>query len=292
MIGRNAAVVVGLVAAVSFFAVYLMALNHYQSESDDLATLLVTGDTQNPDRVDMVAYILNLDPQQDEAKFRLTFYPKGNLSKDGLSSIWNLRLIAPEALCSGSGGWVFERGMPLASVDISFVLMGQVNDYPFDTHSAQLILSLNRTDPDLRVPSTVQVKGGVHGYLIELEPLTGFPKGINAMNMTVTRSSTVKKTAMAGIVVMWAIGLGVFALIILMLTGWYNVRMPALFAALLFGLYSLRNSLPGTPPIGAYSDFLSFLWVQGIVALALLVSIIATLKHQPMDPKWQRGKNE
>jgi hypothetical protein len=99
--------------------------------------------------------------------------------------------------------------------------------------------------------------------------------------MTVTRSWTVQEAAMAGIVVMWAIGIGVFALIVLMFSGWYNVRMPALFAALLFGLFSLRNSLPGTPPIGTYSDFLAFLWVQGIVALALLVAILATLKNRP-----------
>jgi len=102
------------------------------------------------------------------------------------------------------------------------------------------------------------------------------------MNLIVTRSSTVQQAAIACMVIMWALGIGVFALIILMLAGWYNVRMPALFAALLFGLYGLRNSLPGTPPIGAYSDFLSFLWVQGIVAVALLVSIIATFKRRPI----------
>jgi len=277
----KAAMVVGLVAIILFSAAYHLALNAYQKESEDRVTLLVTGDTQNPDRVDMVANILSVDPQREEAKIRLTFYPEGNLSKDGLSSIWNLKLIAPEAVRSDSGGKVFERGMPLASVDLSYILVGQVNDYPFDKHSAQLILALNRTDPDRLVPSAILIRGSVPGYRIELEPITGLPKSINAMNMTVTRSSTVQKAAMAGIVVMWAIGLGVFALIILMFAGWYNVRMPALFAALLFGLFSLRNSLPGTPPIGTYSDFLSFLWVQGIVALALLVAIIATLKHRP-----------
>jgi hypothetical protein len=56
----------------------------------------------------------------------------------------------------------------------------------------------------------------------------------------------------------------------------------ALFAALLFGLLSLINSLPGTPPIGIYNDFLSFLWVQGIVGLGLMVAIAATLKHKPI----------
>jgi len=277
----KSAVVVGLIVIILFSAAYLSALKAYQKESEDRVTLLVAGGTQNPDRVDMVANILSVDPQREEARIRLTFYPEGNLSKDGLSSIWNLKLIAPEAVRSDSGGRVFERGMPLTSVDLSYALVGQVNDYPFDEHSTLLILALNRTDPDRLVPSAILVRGSVPGYHIELEPIKDLPEGINAINMTITRSSTVQKAAMAGIVVMWAIGLGVFALIVLMFAGWYNIRMPALFAALLFGLFSLRNSLPGTPPIGTYSDFLSFLWVQGIVALALLVAIIATLKHRP-----------
>jgi hypothetical protein len=65
-----------------------------------------------------------------------------------------------------------------------------------------------------------------------------------------------------------------------MLRGWYDIHMPALFAALLFGLFSLRNSLPGTPPIGTYSDFLAFLWVQGIVAIALIVALADTARYK------------
>jgi len=117
MMGRKAAVIVGLVAAILLSVSFHLSLNNYQSESDDRDTLFFAGDTQNPDRVDLVAYILTVDPERDEAKFRLTFYPKGNLTKDGLSSIWNLKLIAPDALCSGSRG--FEKGTPLASVDLS-----------------------------------------------------------------------------------------------------------------------------------------------------------------------------
>jgi hypothetical protein len=275
------AAALGLVAAIIFSVAYYFALNAYEKESEDQVLLLIAGDTKNPDRVDMVANIISLDPQREEAKIRLSFYPAGNLSKDGLSCIWNLKLIAPEAARSDSGGHMFQKGFPLSSVELSYVMVGQVNDYPFDEHILHLILALNQTDPDLLVPSAILIRGNVPGLKIGLEPLPGLPVGVNAMKMTVTRSWTVREAAMAGIVVMWAIGIGVFALIVLMFSGWYNVRMPALFAALLFGLFSLRNSLPGTPPIGTYSDFLAFLWVQGIVALALFVAIIATLKHRP-----------
>ncbi|RQW76893.1 MAG: DUF4436 domain-containing protein [Methanothrix sp.] len=281
MPNTKAAAIGGLIAVIIFALSYYLALNAYQNESEDQVTLFVTGDTNKSDSVDIVANIISLDPQREEAKIRLSFYPKGKLSYDGLSCIYDLKLIAPEAGRSDSTK-IFPRGVPLSSVELSYVMVGQVNDYPFDEHTIQLIFALNRTDPDLIVPSAVLIRGNVPGFKISLEPLSELlPEGVNAMKMTVTRSWTVRGAAMAGIVVMWAIGIGVFALIVLMFSGWYNVRMPALFAALLFGLFSLRNSLPGTPPIGTYSDFIAFLWVQGIVALALLVAIIATLKNRP-----------
>ena len=284
MPNKKAAAIGGLVAVIIFVCSYYLALSAYQSESEDQVTLFVAGDTNKSDRVDMVANIVSLDPQKEEAKIRLSFYPEGKLSDDGLSCIYDLKLIAPEAVRSDSTR-VFSRGVPISAVELSYVMVGQVNDYPFDEHSIQLIFALNRTNPDLIVPSAVLFRGSVPGFKISLEPLSehlsSLPDGVNAMKMTVTRSWTVRGAAMAGIVVMWAIGIGVFALIVLMFSGWYNVRMPALFAALLFGLFSFRNSLPGTPPIGTYSDFIAFLWVQGIVALALLVAIIATLKNRP-----------
>ncbi len=69
----KSAVVVGLVAIILFSAAYLLALNAYQKESEDRVTLLVTGDRQSPDRVDMVANILSVDPQREEARIRLNF---------------------------------------------------------------------------------------------------------------------------------------------------------------------------------------------------------------------------
>jgi len=277
----KAIVVVGLIAVILFSVAYYLALRSYQKESEDQATLLAMGDNRNPDRVDLIAQILSVDPLRGETRIRLTFSPRGDLSKDGSSSACGLRLLAPGAAHSDSSELLFEDGATPGPLDLSYVLEGQVNDYPFDVHSTQLIYALNRTDPDRRVPSTILVKGNVPGYFIHLEPLERLPQGVSAINMTVSRSATVQKAALAGVVVMWAVGLGVAALIALMLSGWYNVRMPAFFAALLFGLFSLRNSLPGTPPIGTYSDFLSFLWVQGIVSVALLVSIVGTMKRRP-----------
>ncbi len=37
---------------------------------------------------------------------------------------------------------------------------------------------------------------------------------------------------------------------------------------------ALRNAIPGTPPVGALGDFLSFFWVLGIIVAAMLFLVI------------------
>lgn len=275
--------IAGMLAVVIFSLAYYMALNAYQIESEDQKTIFVMGNENLTDRVDMDARITSIDPLKGEARLRISLQPKGNLSQiQGFASARRLKLLSPGAAkADGLGETVFERGRLLTPVELSYSLEGQANDYPFDRHTAMIVLALNQTDPDRTVPSVLWFRGNVPGFSFNLQPVEDIPTGVRALNLTITRSSTVIKAATAGMVVMWAIGLGVLVLILMMLMGWFNMNMLTLFAALLFGLFSLRSSLPGTPPIGTYSDFLAFLWVEGIVALALIAAIAATLKHRP-----------
>ena len=51
-------------------------------------------------------------------------------------------------------------------------------------------------------------------------------------------------------------------------------RAVAFLAALLFAFPTVRNNLPGNPPIGSLNDFLAFFWTEGIVALALIAILV------------------
>lgn len=266
---------------VIFLSAYIIAINAFQRESDEDTISFQAGDKEVLDRVDVDVNVLYIDPVREQLLLRLTLIPTGDLC-NGFSCSNSLRLVSPGAGRTGGQGEVIPEGATLEPLDLSYVLDGQVNDYPFDSHNATLIFYLSRIDPEKAVPSAIRVRGNIPGYKVGIVAKDGYPQGFHALDMTIVRSSTVKNTALAGMVVMWIIGLGVSALIVLHLNGWYNVRMPAFFAALLFGLFSLRNSMPGTPSIGTYSDFLAFIWVEGIVALALVVSLAATLKNRPV----------
>jgi integral membrane sensor domain MASE1 len=54
----------------------------------------------------------------------------------------------------------------------------------------------------------------------------------------------------------------------------FETASVAFLAALLFAFPTVRNNLPGNPPIGSLNDFLAFFWTEGIVALALVAILI------------------
>jgi hypothetical protein len=76
---------------------------------------------------------------------------------------------------------------------------------------------------------------------------------------------------------MWAIGIAVIFLTMTFIFRNRKAEAFAFYSGLLFGLFGLRNSLPGTPPIGTQSDFLAFIWVEAIVAIAMVVTIAFSL---------------
>ena len=60
----------------------------------------------------------------------------------------------------------------------------------------------------------------------------------------------------------------------------FETAAVAFLAALLFAFPTVRNNLPGNPPIGSLNDFLAFFWTEGIVALALVALLIAFCVHR------------
>ena len=61
-------------------------------------------------------------------------------------------------------------------------------------------------------------------------------------------------------------------------------------AALLFAFPTVRNNLPGNPPIGSLNDFLAFFWTEGIVALALVGSCSLVRAPAPREQAAGRAR--
>jgi Domain of unknown function (DUF4436) len=53
--------------------------------------------------------------------------------------------------------------------------------------------------------------------------------------------------------------------------------------SLIFGLPALRNVQPGVPPVGAFSDYVAFIWAELIVAVCAVITVWHWLLRAPQS---------
>jgi hypothetical protein len=53
----------------------------------------------------------------------------------------------------------------------------------------------------------------------------------------------------------------------------------SLSISLIFGLPALRNVQPGVPPVGAFGDYVSFIWAEIIVGLSAIIIMWTWLRR-------------
>ena len=99
------------------------------------------------------------------------------------------------------------------------------------------------------------------------------------IDMNISRSSTVIFFSMFIAVLMWGAAIGVLLLVLSVLLRGRKIEvgMFSFMSALLFAMVAVRNSQPGVPPIGTFSDFISFFWAEVILALCLMTILFTWL---------------
>ncbi len=272
-----------IVLVAVLIAGYALTLYSYIQEGQNNTAPYVIGDDKVPDRVSVYSKIMSIDPVKGEMMVRFDVFPEGNLTEtDGYSSTQNLIIFVNSA--NGQMERTFEAGKPINPFDVTLNLDGIVNDYPFDRYDGALIVSASAkgSEADAQeeaVPVYMELKANIPGFSIGAANNKESTADAPVVDLSVTRSSTVISVAVIGMLIMWAIAI---AVIFLTFTYVFGNRKPEAFAfysGLLFGLFGLRNSLPGTPPIGTQSDFLSFLWVEAIVAVMMVLTIAISLRR-------------
>ncbi|HEY0319884.1 MAG TPA: DUF4436 family protein [Pyrinomonadaceae bacterium] len=133
------------------------------------------------------------------------------------------------------------------------------------------------SDDDVSI--AVDFFGSIPGMKIEAEKTKDSDDDYVGIDMTISRSSTVLFFSLFIAVLMWGATLGVLLLVLsIILRGRkIEVGMFSFLSALLFAMVAVRNSQPGVPPIGTFSDFISFFWAEVILALCLMTILFTWL---------------
>jgi hypothetical protein len=134
-------------------------------------------------------------------------------------------------------------------------------------------------DDDNDVPIAVDFYGSIPGMKIEADKSKESTDDYVGIDMTISRSSTVLFFSLFISFLMWGAAIAVLLLVLsILLRGRkIEVGMFSFLSALLFAMVAVRNSQPGVPPIGTFSDFISFFWAEVILALCLLTILFTWL---------------
>lgn len=134
-------------------------------------------------------------------------------------------------------------------------------------------------DDDEDVSIAVDFFGSIPGMKIAATKTKESTDDYVGIDMTISRSSTVIFFSLFISALMWGAAIAVLLLVLsIVLRGRkIEVGMFSFLSALLFAMVAVRNSQPGVPPIGTFSDFISFFWAEVILALCLMTILFTWL---------------
>jgi hypothetical protein len=134
-------------------------------------------------------------------------------------------------------------------------------------------------ESDDEIAIGVDFFGSIPGFKIDAEKSKESTEDYVGIDMTIARAGTTKFFSFFVMAMMWGLTIGVVCLTLSCVLRGRKVEL-AMFsftAALLFAFAAVRNSQPGTPPIGTYSDFISFFWAEVIIAMCLVILVFTWL---------------
>lgn len=230
-----------------------------------------SGAADDPDRVDINAAIIRVDPSSGELLLRLLVTPRGELSTEGgLSPTEDLEILTSAAMKTDPFFPAMER---IGSVDVPVVLSGAgVTAYPFDRYLATMEFTAKMGGETVPVHLTLSNRDALFATAIDAY----LESEAAVAELTLTRSVSVLTFAIFMIVAMWALAVAVATGAWHLLSRRRGLVWPALgwMAATLFAIAGFRNAAPGSPPIGSLIDYLAFFWAEAIIAVCVFAVVM------------------
>jgi hypothetical protein len=184
----------------------------------------------------------------------------------------------------------FKKGKRMSPIEaVVEIYEGEPMDYPFDAHTAELAFFFEpaakggENGGNESVPVAVELRGSVAGLRMDTEYAKENKPDHTIIDISIQRATTAVFFSVFIMIAMWALTIGVICLVFRVFAGHRKIEisMFSFLGALLFAFPALRNSQPGTPPIGTLSDFLAFFWAEVIIAMSLLSVVLRWLIRGP-----------
>jgi hypothetical protein len=288
-------------AVLAVVLVYCTVLWLGLTEESRRALTIVKSSATDNDFVIANVKITSVDTTQGLLHGRIRLIPMGRFGIDKTTPAANLTLLVNSV--AGKQKTVFPKGERIVPIDFSILLSGSQSRYPFDrfTTDIELVITApakkksepppdDTLDENADPLATTLIVGA--NDLDNSEPVPikeNFVASIPGIKFegTVTENSTYKlmQTAVAmrrannvitislmvmGLMFILAISIVRMVLAVTASPGGMNLLPLSLSITLIFGLPALRSIQPGVPPVGGFSDYMSFIWAEMMVSISAI----------------------
>lgn len=175
----------------------------------------------------------------------------------------------------------FDKGTVPSPVKVNIPALGVVQRYPFDTYRYSAGIRSATGGPKARIATTIPTEVSVFFDLAGWNylPVAGdasFQGGERTFAGQLSRDGSTRTIAVTFILLIMMFGILAVTAVVAGLRGRlaFAIGTAAWLTGALFALVSLRNGLPGNPPLGSVMDVLVYFWVIAAIMIAIGVTVI------------------
>jgi hypothetical protein len=265
--------------------------------------------------------VTSIEPAQGLLHERIRLIPMGRFATDRVTPAVDLKLLVNSV--SGKQTVVFPKGQRIFPVDVTTLLSGNQNRYPFDrylsdvelvvtaqTQKANSLPGMTAEDDesdalastlvigtsDLNQNETIPIKenfvASLPGIKFGGNVTQQDPYKLMHATISIRRANNVISVSIVVMTVMFLLAISIMVMVLRVTAspGAINLIPLSLCIALIFGLPALRNVQPGVPAIGALSDYISFIWAEFIVSTSAVVLAWTWIVRSTREAVAKRGQ--
>lgn len=155
--------------------------------------------------------------------------------------------------------------------------IGKAGEQDDDANPADRDALIGQTElaSHMPVPVSFDLSASVSGLKFESVPATVSHDEVTRIHLKLRRANNVISASLIIQSIMIGLALSMLAMVLFGTIKGTGAAIDPLFIApvLIFGLPALRDTQPGVPPLGAFSDYLSYFWAEVIVATSTIIAI-------------------
>jgi hypothetical protein len=265
-------------------------------------SLQLRDDSDAADHIVISMLVTTVNPSTHELTAQIGFRPQGTLAQDEVTPAVNLKLLTNNV--RGQQEFEFPEGQRMNRIEVVFPLNGELNHYPFDRYETTLwilmttpakqkqsqipnipesaegqalqgVVGTNTLQQNTTIPLAVSLSASTPGLKFEGSVSRESSLKVTGVGLKIRRADNVIGVSILLMTLMSGLAWSLLAMVLKATTSGSKVNLVPLSISisLIFGLPALRNVQPGVPVVGAFGDYVSFIWAEIIVGLSAIIII-------------------